>query len=153
MGSGILVPPMRQDELHIPNHQGLDMFDPHQDNQSVIHWQLKPHPHTASGLPTQTQIWIPTHSMMNWFILASFPQLFLWCHPVKPGPDDSFELFNLNHLSDLLCADEFGVGDEAAVNPFVRVLEASDGTKSVSTTALILRVNIRQGVGARMHLQ
>ena len=121
VGSGVLVPPTRQVELHTPDHQGLDMFDPHQDD-SII--QLEPHPHAAEDPDSDSD----SDSLNDEPVHSSQPSTaFLMASSREPDPDDSFGSSNSNHSSDSLCADEFGVGDEAAVHPFARALEASGG--------------------------
>ncbi|KAG8219364.1 hypothetical protein J3R82DRAFT_281 [Butyriboletus roseoflavus] len=120
-GSGML-PPVH--ELHTPDHQGLDVFDLHQDDQSSI--QLESHPHANSDSDSDSD----SDSLNDEPRLSSQPSTaFLMASSREPGPDDSFGSSNSNHSSDSLGVDEFEGGDEAAVHPFARALEASGGDR------------------------
>jgi len=117
-GSGMLAPSIREDELDTPDHQELDVFDPHQDDQSAI--QLGSHHATAD--PDSDS---DSDSLNDEPVHSSQPSTaFLMASSREPDPDDSFGSSNSNDSNDSLCDDEFGGGDEAAVHPFARVLEA-----------------------------
>lgn len=115
VGSGMLAPPTGQDEMYTLDHQELDMFDPHEDDQSVI--QLESHP-TSDDSDSDSD------SLNDEPVHSSQPSTaFLMASSREPDPDDSFG--SSNHSSDSLGADEFGEGDEAAVHPFARALGAT----------------------------
>lgn len=117
-GTGMLALPMREDELDTPDHQGLDMFDLQEDDQTAI--QLGSHPHTNSDSDSD--------SLNDEPVRPGQPSTaFLMASSREPDPDDSFGSSNSNHSSDSLGADEFGGGDEIAVHPFARALQAIGG--------------------------
>ncbi|KAF8435621.1 hypothetical protein L210DRAFT_927739 [Boletus edulis BED1] len=120
-GSSVIAPPTGEDEPRVPDYQELDTIDFHQDDQSTI--QLGSHPHDAdsdSDSDSDSLNDEPVHPNQpsTAFLMASSREL---------GPDDSFGSSNSNHSSDSLDADELGAGDEAAVHPFARALEAGVG--------------------------
>ncbi|KAI9455724.1 hypothetical protein HD554DRAFT_2207400 [Boletus coccyginus] len=120
-GSGMFSPPTREDEMHTPDHQGLDVFDP-QDDQSAF--QLGSHPHATVDSDSDSD----SDSLNDEPVHSSQPSTaFLMASSREPGPDDSFGSSNSNHSNDSLIEDEFGGGDEAAVHPFARALDAGGG--------------------------
>lgn len=116
--SGVLAPPMKEGELHTPDHQGLDMFDLQQEDQSAMQVGSPPHANADSDSDSDSLNDEPVHSSQP-------STAFLMASSREPGPDDSFGSSNSNHSSDSLGADEFEGGDEAAVHPFARALEGS----------------------------
>jgi DASH complex subunit ASK1 len=108
VGSGMLA---RQDEFHTLDHQELDLFE---DDQSVL--QLAHATSDDSDSDSDSLNDEPIHSSQP-------STAFLMASSREPDPDDSFG--SSNHSSDSLGADEFGDGEEAAVHPFARALEAA----------------------------
>ncbi|KAG9313916.1 hypothetical protein JVU11DRAFT_4688 [Chiua virens] len=118
VGGSEPLPPMRGDELHTPEHQGLDMFDLHHDDQSAIHLGSHPHPDEDSDSDSD--------SLDDEPVGSSQPSTaFLMAASREPDPDDSFG--SSNHSSDSLGVDDFEGGDEVAVHPFARALVAGAG--------------------------
>lgn len=121
-GSSMLGLPMREDELHTPDHQGLHVFDLHQDDQSTI--QLGSHPHADADSDSDSD----SDSLNDEPVHSSQPSTaFIMASSREPGPDDSFGSSNSNHSMDSMGEDEFGGEDVAAVHPFARALEGGDG--------------------------
>ncbi|KAF8131605.1 hypothetical protein EV363DRAFT_171738 [Boletus edulis] len=78
-------------------------------------------------MPTRTQTRIRTRSMTSRFIPTSLPRPFLWHRPVNLAQmTPSGRLTRTTRVTQL-DADELGAGDEAAVHPFARALEAGVG--------------------------
>lgn len=114
-GSGMLGPPAREEGLHTPDYQALDTFD-FQEDQSAI--QLGSHPHDDEDSDSDSDSLndepVHSHHPSTAFLMASSREI---------GLDDSFGSSNSNHSSDSLI-EEFEGGEEAAVHPFARALEA-----------------------------
>ena len=124
VGSSMLAAPMREDDLHTPDHHELDAsFDVHPDDPSAI--QLGSHPDANADSDSDSD----SDSLIDEPVHSSHPSTaFLMASSREIGPDDSFGSSNSNHSSDSLEVDAFEGGDEAAVHPFARAREGdADG--------------------------
>ncbi|KAI5998093.1 hypothetical protein EDD15DRAFT_2386834 [Pisolithus albus] len=115
----LLAPPLVQHDIHTPEQQVSDVFQLHQDEQSVI------------GLGTRTQSHTDSDSDSD--SLGDEPAqpsaAFLMASARNTDPDDSFASSSSNRSSDSLGAEEY-VGEEVAgapIHPFARVVSAGEG--------------------------
>ncbi|KAI6136180.1 hypothetical protein F5141DRAFT_1039509 [Pisolithus sp. B1] len=119
--AGLLAPPVAQHDIHTPEQQVPDVFQLHQDEQSVI----------GLGSPTRSHTDSDTDSDSD--SLGDEPArpsaAFLMASARNTDPDDSFASSSSNRSSDSLGAEEYG-GEEVAgvpIHPFARVVGAGEG--------------------------
>ncbi|KAI6133653.1 hypothetical protein EV401DRAFT_1912519 [Pisolithus croceorrhizus] len=119
--AGLLAPPVAQHDIHTPEQQVSDVFQLHQDEQSV----------TGLGSPTRSHTDSDTDSDSD--SLGDEPArpsaAFLMASARNTDPDDSFASSSSNRSSDSLGAEEYG-GEEVAgvpIHPFARVVGAGEG--------------------------
>ncbi|KIJ66465.1 hypothetical protein HYDPIDRAFT_129352 [Hydnomerulius pinastri MD-312] len=119
LDTGMLAPPIREEELYTPDQHASDVFHLHQDDQSGI--ELGSHSQPDSDSDSDSDSLNDEHAHPGQPSTA-----FLMASARDPGPDDSFGSSNSNHSSDSLGAEGFGGDDGAAVHPFARALEAGE---------------------------
>ncbi|KAI5991343.1 hypothetical protein EDC04DRAFT_2812208 [Pisolithus marmoratus] len=118
-GAGLLAPPVVQHDIHTPEQQVSDVFQLHQDDQSMI------------GLGSRSQSRADSDSDSD--SLGDEPArpsaAFLMASARNTGLDDSFASSSSNRSSDSLGAEEYD-GEEVAgapVHPFARAVDAGEG--------------------------